>query len=113
MISFGNWLEMRTSISVSSSGIHYQSPIRRVHLTWENVDCLGALKSRLGWRVLVEGEGGRFNFRTGGRIAIGSLEAPLTGYPDGERLASIIRGMAGLAAPTLEEGIWLSGRKPG
>ena len=111
LISYGNWMESRTSIQVSETGIRFASPVRRLSFSWPDIDCLAALKTRVGWRVMVEGEQGSFTFRTGGKIAIGSLEAPLTGYPDGERLASLIRGMAGLAAPIQEEGIWFSRRE--
>lgn len=110
-ISLGNWLDSRTHVELSPQGIAYQSPLRRLNVRWEEVQAISAIPLRRGWRLLVESSGGRFALRTICRLSLGPVESQPIGFPEGERIASLIRGMAGLPAPVQLGDCWVSRRK--
>jgi hypothetical protein len=105
--SFGNWLERRTSVLVTPEGVTYTSPIRNVSLAWEQIDTLTALPAGQGWRLVVQGTGRMFQFRTPVPLGEGGREAVPIGFPDGERMAGLIRSQARLNAPMEKDGAWV------
>lgn len=109
--SFGNWLERRTSVLITPEGVTYASPIRNVSLAWEKVDSLAALPAGQGWRLVVQGAGRLFQFRTPVPPGEGGREAVPIGFPDGERMAGLIRSCARLSAPMEEEEAWVCRKK--
>ena len=109
-ISLGNWLDSRTELELSPEGIAYQSPLRRLNARWEDVEALTAIPLRRGWRLQVESSDGRFALRTICRMKLGPVESQPIGFLEGERIASLIRGMSGLPAPVQRGDRWVSRR---
>lgn len=110
IISFGNWVDRRTSIRISSEMVFYRSPIRKVELGLNAIESLWAVPAGRGWRILVRGEGQLFHFRTGIHLESRSGAEMHTGIEGGERLAGIIRHGAGLSALEHEDGVWVCRR---
>ena len=108
-ISFGNWIDRDSEVRLTAGGIRYHSPLRTVQLGYADVQELWAIPSAASWRVIVRGLGGQFAFRTATEFRWGqrSLSA---GYPEGERLAALIRSRAGLSQPSPSDGEWVSRR---
>jgi len=109
--SFGNWLERQTSVRLTPDGVTYSSPIRNLSLGWEKIETLTALPAGQGWRLVVQGAGRLFQFRTPVPPVEGGREAVPIGFPDGERMAGLIRSCARLSAPIEEEGAWVCRKK--
>jgi hypothetical protein len=108
--SFGNWLERRTSVLLTPEGVTYTSPIRNVSLAWDKIDTLTALPAGQGWRLVVQGTGRVFQLRTRVSLGEGDRETVPIGFPDGERMASLIRSHARLNAPMEKDGAWVCRR---
>jgi hypothetical protein len=108
-IKFGNWIDRRTAIEVSAAGICYRSPLRSIWLDWKDVDELWAIPSGSSWRIVVRGHGLRFGFRTSSELRVGKRSVQM-GFPDGERLARLIRGLSGLGRPAGSKDGWLCTR---
>ncbi len=111
LISFGNWMDLRTSIRVGGDGVQFSSPLRRVELVWNEILELHALRIGKGWRIVVRGKGRAFHFRTPTSIALGSGPGMMVGFPEGERLAGLICGRAGLKMLTREAHGWVARRR--
>lgn len=110
LITFGNWMESGTSIRISRRGIHYRSPLRNVASTWDEVQRLRAAPLRQGWRIAVTCHGGRFLFRTAGRLELGSSESMLLGIQGGRELVETIVKRAQLNEIVADEGAWIATR---
>jgi hypothetical protein len=111
-ISFGNWIDRRTAVEVSGAGIRYRSPLRNIALDWQDVDELWALPSGSSWRIVVRGRDVRFGFRTSSELRVGKRFVQI-GFPEGERLAGLIRGLSGLSGPVGSNDGWVCTRPSG
>jgi len=110
-ISFSNLLERNTEIITSDSGLVYRTPIRRVAMTWRDVDSLMLTRRGAGWYVMVAGGKSAFTFQTPT-----SIKGPLgrqarTGIESGEQLAAIIARQADLFELELEGDVWACRRE--
>jgi hypothetical protein len=110
LISLGNWMDTNTSIVLSRDGVEYRNPLRRAYMDWGSVKSLEAMPLRAGWRMVVEADQTRFSFSTALKLRVGSRTSILGGYPNGDRLAALIRGMAGLSEPIGQGRSWISRR---
>lgn len=111
-ISFGNWIDRRTSIEVSDASLRYRSPLRSIMLGWKDVDELWAIPSGSSWRIVVRGGGVHFGFRTPSKLRLGRRSVQV-GFPGGERLAGLIQGLSGLGRPTRSKDGWVCTRTAG
>ena len=110
-ISFSNWLERNTEISTSDSGLVYQTPIRRVVMTWRDVDSLMLTRRGAGWYVMVAGENSVFTFQTPTSIKGPFGRQARTGIVSGEQLAAMIARRADLVELELEGDVWVCRRE--
>lgn len=109
-ISFGNWIDRRTSVEVSGGVLRYRSPMRILSMQWDSVDQLWAIPSGSSWRIVIHGHGARFGFRTAAELRLGKRSLQI-GYHEGEHLAWLIRRRSGLGPPAKENGGWVCSRK--
>jgi hypothetical protein len=63
-ISFGNWLERRTSLTLADAGIEYKNGIRHVRINWKEIKEVRIYPSGKGSKVVVYGDYGHFSFQT-------------------------------------------------
>jgi len=109
--SFSNWLERNTVITVSESGLVYQTPLRRLEMMWGEIDSLRLTRRGAGWYVMVVGDQGVFTFQTPTSIKGSFGREVKTGIEDGEQLAARITGQADLLEPELEGDVWICRRE--
>lgn len=107
LISFANWIESNTRILLSSEGVNFHSPLRNVALHYSMIESLWASEIGSGWRIGVLGGGERFTFRTAIRITGPRGRSIPFGIKDGKRLGALLRSMANLSSPEMEDGIWI------
>jgi hypothetical protein len=110
LISLGNWMDANTQVVVAQRELTYQNPLRTAVMPWESITSLEATSARGGWRAVVEDQQTRFAFTTAVKVRVGSRVAILGGFPHGDRMAALIRGMAGLSEPQLHGRSWISAR---
>ena len=104
-ISFSHWLEQRTAIVLSESGVGFRSPLRKVDLSWDEVDELWCGAIRGGWRYVVSGGNVAFRFQSLIAIRSGTGRTVRSGYPEGRGLAQTLVHRAGLKINEEQEGI--------
>lgn len=109
--SFSNWLERNTKITVSESGLVYQTPLRRLEMMWGEIDSLRLTRRGAGWYVMVVGDQGVFTFQTPTSIKGSFGREAKTGLESGEQLAAMIAGQADLLEPELEGDVWVCRRE--
>lgn len=100
-ISFGNWMDRKTVIRLSRSGISYSNGIRHTNVGWSEIQAARVLPAQWGARqIQVLGETPRgkvhFEFRTLGTIHYQGQERGRTGFTDGEFILETILRMARL-----------------
>lgn len=108
LISFSNFVERNTEVHLDAAGVRYSSPLRKVALGWGEITKLWSLPFGDAWRVLVIGENRAFNFRTPATLRSGRSASMDIGFPDGERMASMIVGMSGLSLVEPSGEGWIS-----
>ncbi len=109
--SFSNWLERNTKITVSESGLVYQTPLRRLEMMWGEIDSLRLTRRGAGWYVMVVGDQGVFTFQTPTSIKGSFGREAKTGIESGEQLAAMIARQADLLEPELEGDVWVCRRE--
>lgn len=109
--SFSNWLEQNTKINVSESGLVYQTPMRRVAMTWQIINSLMLTRRGAGWYVMVVGNQSTFTFQTPTSIKGPIGREARTGIESGEQLAAMIARQADLFELKLEGDVWVCRRE--
>ena len=109
--SFSNWMERNTKITVSESGLVYQTPLRRLEMMWGEIDSLRLTRRGAGWYVMVVGDQSVFTFQTPTSIRGPFGREEKTGIESGDQLAAMITGQADLLEPELEGDVWVCRRK--
>jgi hypothetical protein len=109
--SFSNWLERNTKITVSESGLVYQTPLRKLEMMWREIDSIMLTRRGAGWYVMVVGDQGVFTFQTPTSIKGPFGREAKTGIESGEQLAAMIAGEADLLEPELEGEVWVCRRE--
>ncbi|NUM45611.1 MAG: hypothetical protein HUU38_12975 [Anaerolineales bacterium] len=105
-ISFGNWMDRKTVLRLSRSGISFANGVRRTELGWHEIGAVRVIPAQWGAReVQVVGETAQgkahFEFRTLGTVNYQGQERGRTGFTDGEFILETILRMASLqAAPS-------------
>ncbi|MCB9135994.1 MAG: hypothetical protein H6636_11245 [Anaerolineales bacterium] len=100
-ISFGNWMDRKTVLRLSRSGISYANGVRQVELSWREVQAVRVLPAQWGARqvqVIGEtvGEKAHFEFRTLGTVNYQGQERGRTGFAQGEQILETIVQMANM-----------------
>ncbi len=110
VISFGNWVDRRTTIHFGPQGVAFESPLRRVHFAWEEIREVWYIPGWRGGRVVVRGRDCGFQYRTLAELSLGTSRRFAFGVEGGDRLAGWIRARAGLGEPEREERAWVCRR---
>lgn len=106
LISYANWMERNTSLSVTPAGVEYNSPLRKVEMRYSHIEEIWLAPSRSAWRISVVGESGHFNFQT--LVALESMAGSARmGIADGKQLAAHLIRESGLVNPEHRDGIWV------
>ena len=95
-ISFGNWMDRKTHIALEADGISFENGLRRVRLSWHEVQKVAVLPARWGKAVQVVGETSHFNFKTLGEVEFQGKVRGQTGFPDGQAILDIVLRETGL-----------------
>ncbi len=107
LITFGNWVDSKTKLTLDLAGIRFRSPLRRASMGWDQVRSLRAIPVGRSWRVIVRSSDSQFQFRTASEIGLGSARSVRYGFPDGKEIAMLIRGHAGLKDPVRSDDAWI------
>ncbi len=91
--TLGNWMDARTVLRIAPEGVFFYNGLRKVSLTWNEVQRIEVLPSRWGKVVHVWGKRGHFRLRTLSEIRAvgGSGVSTQVGFPGG---ADIVRELA-------------------
>lgn len=111
MITYANWMERNTSITITPAGVRYASPLRRTELRWYKIEEIWLAPSRSAWRISVMGESGHFNFQTLLRLESVAGSARM-GIAGGKQLAAHIIRESGMVHPELQNNVWVWKRQP-
>lgn len=95
-ISFGNWLDKNTFIWLEADGIRFENGLRRVRLSWPEIQKVAVLPARWGKSVQVIGEKSHFEFKTIGEVQFQGEVRGRTGFPDGKAILDAILRETGL-----------------
>jgi hypothetical protein len=102
-ISFGNWMDRHTRLTVSAEGAGFENGVRRVYLTWAQVRAVRTAPAKWGTKVQVLGESAHFEFNTLGEVEYGGEVRGRTGFRQGQTIMDEIIRAAGLLAVTKDE----------
>jgi hypothetical protein len=106
LITFANWMERSTTITITAAGVHYASPLRKTELHWSQIEEIWLAPSRSSWRISVSGEMGHFNFQT--LLTLESVAGSARmGIAGGKQLAAHIIRESGMVHPEYQDGIWI------
>ena len=95
-ISLGNWLDRNTVIWLEVDGIRFENGLRRVRLSWHEVQKVAVLPARFGKTVQVSGIKFHFGFKTLGEVQFQGEVRGRTGFPDGQAILDVILQEVGL-----------------
>jgi hypothetical protein len=89
-ISLGNWLDRSTLIRLESDGIRFENGLRRVQLSWDEVQKIVVMPARWGKKVQVIGEKSHFGFKTLGEVHFQGELRGKTGFSGGQAILDLI-----------------------
>jgi len=95
-ISFGNWMDRRTYIALDADGISFENGLRRVRLSWHQIQKVAVLPARWGKSVQVLGENSHFSFKTLGKVQFQGEVRGQTGFTEGQTILDMILQETGL-----------------
>jgi len=95
-ISLGNWLDRNSVIWLETDGIRFENGLRRVWLSWSEIQKVAVLPSRWGKSVQVIGEKSHFSFKTLGEVKFQGEVRGRTGFSEGQEILDVILHEAGL-----------------
>lgn len=95
-ISLGNWLDRNTVIRLDADGIRFENGLRRVRLSWREVQKVAVLPARWGKAVQVIGEKSHFEFKTLGEVQFQGEVRGRTGFLEGQAILDVILRKTGL-----------------
>jgi hypothetical protein len=95
-ISLGNWLDRNTVIRLDVDGIRFENGLRRVRLSWFEVQKVAVLPARWGKSVQVIGNESHFGFKTLGEVQFQGEVRGRTGFPEGQSILDTILDETGL-----------------
>jgi hypothetical protein len=95
-ISLGNWLDRNSAIWLEADGIRFENGLRRVQLSWLEIQKVAVLPARWGKSVQVIGEKAHFGFKTLGEVQFQGEVRGQMGFADGQKILSVILRETGL-----------------
>ena len=95
-ISFGNWMDRKTHIALEADGISFENGLRRVRLSWPEVQKVAVLPTRWGESVQIVGEKSHFEFKTLGEVHFQGQMRGRTGFAEGQAILDMILHKTGL-----------------
>ena len=95
-ISFGNWMDRNTRITLETGGIRFENGLRRVQFHWQEIQKVAVLPAQLGKSVRVVGEASHFGFKTLGEVQFRGKVRGRTGFAEGEAILDVILQNTGL-----------------
>lgn len=96
LISFGNWVDRRTVITMDGKGVDFRNGIRRVSMAWDEIEEVRVKPAVWGKRVQVLGHNKRFDFHTSGEVKYKGAVKARTGFLQGEEMVRLIVLNSGL-----------------
>ncbi len=96
LISFGNWVERKTVLVLTSRGVRFENGLRKVSLAWKEIEEVRVRPAVWGKRVQVRGKGTRFDFHTLGEVKYKGAVQAKTGFAQGEEIVRQIVLNSGL-----------------
>ncbi|GAB4479385.1 MAG: hypothetical protein Kow0088_20260 [Anaerolineales bacterium] len=96
LISFGNWVERKTLLALSSRGVRFENGLRKVSFTWDEIEEVRVRPAIWGKGVQVRGKGTRFDFHTLGEVKYKGAVQAKTGFVQGEEIVRQIVLNSGL-----------------
>jgi hypothetical protein len=97
-ISLGNWMDRRTQIKITESGIAFQNGLRNVELLWPSVRDLTTSPSRWGEKIQVVGQKSHFEFNTLGEVTFQQQIQGRVGFQQGKEIRDEIIQKSGLTS---------------
>ena len=95
-ISLGNWMDRKTSIGLDADGVSFQNGLRKVRLSWDEIQEVSVHTHRFGDKVYLTGENTRFGFRMMGTVRLKGEVKGEMGFAEGEAILSSILERSGL-----------------
>lgn len=95
-ISFGNWMDRHTTLQLSEEGIAFQNGLRRVRLSWGNIQEIRILPARFGEQIHIIGEKAHFSFNTLGELQFKGETRAKVGFAQGQEILASILKASGL-----------------
>jgi hypothetical protein len=86
--SLANWIERRTLLRISPSGVHFQNGLRDVSLAWSEINEVHILPSRWGQAVHILGENRHFHFQLAGEVTVMGKPQQRVGFLEGQQILS-------------------------
>lgn len=96
-ISLGNWLDRHTRLHIGEAGLSYTNGLRRVHLTWQEIQELLVRPAPWGHKIDVIGSQAHFTFHTLGEVRLQGEVKGRMGFVQGEQIFNQILNLSGLA----------------
>lgn len=95
-ISLGNWMDRHTRLTLLPEGVAYENGLRRVRISWGEIQQVRVSPARWGRKVEVIGNKAHFTFQTGGEVRFRGEVRGRTGFAQGEAILNEILHAAGL-----------------
>lgn len=95
-ISLGNWMDRRTVLRLASDGVAFENGLRRVRLTWPQINEVRIRPARWGEQIQVIGEQAHFSFNTLGELQFKGENRTKVGFVQGQEILKEILQASGL-----------------
>ncbi|HEY3313166.1 MAG TPA: hypothetical protein VGK00_16120 [Anaerolineales bacterium] len=106
-ISLGNWMDRKTRISLSETGVLFENGLRKAALPWDAVREVRTAPARWGLSVQVIGDQAHFSFSTLGEMRFQGQVRGRTGFTQGQQIMDEIIRSSNLTQVT-RDGQFLS-----
>ncbi|HJS28305.1 MAG TPA: hypothetical protein VJ768_01695 [Anaerolineales bacterium] len=95
VISFGNWMERRTSLRIEPDRLFYSNGVRKVSLSWDEIREIRLGEDRLSNKVYIYGESAQFQIRLQSEPRFDREEHRLYGFREGDEILRAISERSG------------------
>jgi len=109
-ISLGNWMDRKTIMRVDVDGIAFENGLRKVALSWPEIEKVNVLPLRWGRSVQVIGSESHFEFRTLGNVQYQGEVRGRLGFSEGQAVLDEILSATNLVLQNQEKGSYYYSR---
>ena len=109
-ISLGNWMDRKTIMRVDVDGIAFENGLRKVRLSWSEIENVNVLPLRWGRSVQVIGSESHFEFRTLGKVQYQGEVRGRLGFSEGQAVLDEILSATNLVLQNEEKGSYYYSR---